>query len=263
MDLENILRLSFALGFFLTMITWEFLNPRRPLIIARKQRWLINLGLALTNQLLVRFSLGAIAYFTAIYAQQQNFGLLNLLTLPNILSLFISVLVLDFAIYCQHIISHKWAWLWRLHQVHHSDLEIDATTAVRFHPLEIILSLFYKSLWILLLGINPAAVIIFEIILNGAATFNHSNINISLKLDKVLRWIIITPDMHRIHHSTIKNEMDSHYGFSISLWDRIFKTYTENPQDSQLTMKIGLKERRNPQQLAFLKLLSLPFKVSK
>ena len=263
MDLENILRLSFALGIFLTMITWEFLSPRRPLTIARKQRWLINLGLALTSQLLVRFSLGAIAYLTAIYAQQQNFGLLNLLTLSNALSLFMSILLLDFAIYCQHIISHKWAWLWRLHQVHHSDLEIDATTAVRFHPLEIILSLFYKSFWILLLGINPFAVILFEIILNGTATFNHSNVNIPLSVDKILRWFIITPDIHRIHHSTIKREMDSNYGFSISLWDRIFKTYTENSQDSQLTMKIGLKEQRNLQQLAFLKLLSSPFKVSK
>lgn len=263
MDLENMLRLGFALGIFLIMITWEFLDPRRPSTIARKQRWIINLGLALTNQLLVRFSLGAIAYFTAVYAQEQNFGLLNLLTLPHTLSLFISVLVLDFAIYYQHIISHKWAWLWRLHQVHHSDLEIDVTTAVRFHPLEIILSLFYKSFWVLLLGVNPVAVIIFEIILNGAATFNHSNINLSLTFDKALRWLIITPDMHRIHHSTIKSEMDSNYGFSISLWDRIFKTYTKNSQDSQLTMKIGLKEQRNLQQLAFLKLLALPFKVSK
>lgn len=263
MDLENMLRLGFALGIFLIMIIWEFLDPRRPLIIARKQRWFINLGLALTNQLLVRFSLGAIAYFTAVYAQEQNFGLLNLLTLPNALSLFISILVLDFAIYCQHIISHKWTGLWRLHQIHHSDLEIDVTTAVRFHPLEIILSLFYKSFWILWLGINPAAVIIFEIILNGAATFNHSNVNMPLSIDKILRWLIITPDMHRIHHSTIKTEMDSNYGFSISLWDRIFKTYKETPQDSQLTMKIGLKEQRNLQQLTFLKLLSLPFKVFK
>jgi len=263
MDLEIIFRLGFALGIFFIMITWEFLNPRRSLTIARKQRWIINLGLALTNQLLVRFSLGAIAYFTAVYAQQQNLGLLNLLTLPNVLSLFISVLLLDFSIYGQHIISHKWAWLWRLHQVHHSDLEIDATTAVRFHPLEIILSLFYKSFWVLLLGINPFAVILFEIILNGAATFNHSNVNIPLSLDKMLRWLIITPDMHRIHHSTIKTERDRNYGFSISLWDRIFKTYTENPQDSQLTMKIGLKEQRNVQQLAFLKLLFLPFKASK
>jgi sterol desaturase/sphingolipid hydroxylase (fatty acid hydroxylase superfamily) len=263
MDLENMLRLSFALGIFLIMITWEFLDPRRPLTIARKQRWIINLGLALTNQLLVRFSLGAIAYFTAVYSQEQNFGLLNLLTLPNTLSLFISILLLDFAIYCQHIISHKWIGLWRLHQIHHSDLEIDATTAVRFHPLEIILSLLYKSFWILLLGINPFAVILFEIILNGAATFNHSNVNIALSIDKILRWLIITPDMHRIHHSTIKTEMDSNYGFSISLWDRIFRTYTANPQASQLTMEIGLKELRQPQQLTFLKLLSLPFKASK
>ncbi len=258
--MENILRLSFAIGIFLIMIIWEFLNPRRSLTIERKQRWLINLGLAVNNLLLVRFSVGAIAYLSADYAQEEGLGLLNLFNLTETLAIIISLLVLDFAIYCQHIMSHKWLWLWRLHQVHHSDIEIDVTTAVRFHPLEIILSLFYKSLWILLLGINPIAVIVFEIILNGAATFNHSNINISSTFDKALRWLIITPDMHRIHHSTIKSEMDSNYGFSISLWDRAFKTYTENPEDSQLTMTIGLKELRIPEQLVLIKLLSLPFK---
>ncbi|NOQ35482.1 MAG: sterol desaturase family protein, partial [Methylococcaceae bacterium] len=158
------------------------------------------------------------------------------------------------------IISHKWAWLWRFHQVHHSDIDIDVTTAVRFHPVEIGLSLIYKLIWILLLGANPIAVIAFEIILNGTATFNHSNVNIPLKIDKALRWLIVTPDMHRIHHSTLRIEADSNYGFSISLWDRVFKTYTEHPKDSQQTMDIGLKNLRKPRQVSFLKLLSLPIK---
>lgn len=261
--MENITRLGFAFGIFFIMAVWEVLNPRRPLQLGRKQRWSINLGLAFSNILLTRFTVGGIAYASAIYAQQQGLGVLNLFNTPYVLAVIITLLVLDFAIYAQHILSHKWAWLWRLHQVHHSDIDIDVTTAVRFHPVEIGLSLIYKILWIFLLGAEPFAVIMFEIILNGTATFNHSNVNIPLKIDKLLRWLIVTPDMHRIHHSTLRIEADSNYGFSISLWDRLFKTYTAEPQNPQLTMNIGLKELRKSQQVAFFKLLVLPFKTFK
>ncbi|NOQ35396.1 MAG: sterol desaturase family protein [Methylococcaceae bacterium] len=258
--MESIFRLGFALGIFSLMVIWELISPRRKLSLSRKQRWPVNLGLALSNILLTRFTVGAITFLTAIYAQEQGLGLLNLVTIPNSLAIIITLFSLDFAIYFQHIISHKWAWLWRFHQVHHSDIDIDVTTAVRFHPVEIGLSLIYKLIWILLLGANPIAVIAFEIILNGTATFNHSNVNIPLKIDKALRWLIVTPDMHRIHHSTLRIEADSNYGFSISLWDRVFKTYTEQPKDSQQTMDIGLKNLRKPRQVSFLKLLSLPIK---
>ena len=258
--MDTFFRFSFAVGIFTIMIVLEWFKPRRKLLLTRKQRWSVNLALAFSNILLSRFTVGGLAYITAIYAQQQKMGLLNLIEVSPVIAIIFTLLILDFAIYCQHVISHKWSWLWRLHQVHHSDIEIDATTAVRFHPLEIILSLFYKAVWILLLGAEPVAVIMFEVILNGAATFNHSNVNIPLKLDRVLRWLIITPDMHRIHHSTIRKEADSNYGFSISLWDRVFQTYTANPQEPQVSMEIGLKNLRNPQQVGFFQLLILPFK---
>nr|WP_305908544.1 sterol desaturase family protein [Methylomarinum sp. Ch1-1]MDP4521383.1 sterol desaturase family protein [Methylomarinum sp. Ch1-1] len=208
---------------------------------------------------MMRLTIGGLAFFSAIDAGEKSWGLLNQLDLPFWLNAFLTWLALDFAIYLQHIITHKWPLLWRLHQVHHSDLEFDATTAVRFHPLEILLSMFYKVAWVYALGAEPAAVIAFEIILNGAATFNHSNVNIPIKLDRILRWLIITPDMHRIHHSTIRQEIDSNYGFSISLWDRLCRTYTADPAGPQETMDIGLPRMRAPQQVRFLRLLQLPF----
>jgi sterol desaturase/sphingolipid hydroxylase (fatty acid hydroxylase superfamily) len=176
------------------------------------------------------------------------------------MAIIVTLLILDVAIYGQHIVLHKWPVFWRLHQVHHTDLEFDATTAVRFHPIEIMISMIYKGLCIFLIGANPVAVIAFEIILNGAATFNHSNINISETLEKKLRWLIITPDMHRIHHSTIPGETDSNYGFSISCWDRLFKTYTPDPTFTQTTMDIGLWPFREVTELGFMQLMLLPFK---
>jgi len=167
---------------------------------------------------------------------------------------------LDFAIYAQHIAMHKFPLFWRLHKVHHTDLEFDATTAVRFHPLEIMLSMLYKALCIGFIGGNPAAIILFEIILNGAATFNHSNVRIPKKIDSLLRWIVITPDMHRIHHSAEPTETDSNYGFSISWWDRLCKTYIAEPKQPQTEMTIGLSDFRQQSDLGFMPLLLIPFK---
>ena len=259
--MEAIIRLSAALGIFLTMISWEYLNPRRKQPMNRKQRWPINIGLAAFNMILMRLTLGGAAYFSAIAATERGWGLLNGLTMPDWLGFTVTLLVLDFAIYCQHIIFHKWPLLWRLHQIHHTDLAFDATTAIRFHPLEILISMIYKVACVYLLGGDPLAVIAFEIILNGAATFNHSNVNIPVDLDKKLRWLIITPDMHRIHHSTVRAETDSNYGFSISCWDRLCRTYVENPRQDQTEMEIGLKSFRNQTELGFLQLLTLPFKT--
>ncbi|TAN68211.1 MAG: sterol desaturase family protein [Methylobacter sp.] len=259
--METIIRLSVALGIFCIMIGWEYISPRRVQRISRKQRWPVNLGLAALNMAIMRLSLGGIAYLGAVTAAGQGYGLLNQFPVPEWLSIIATLLFLDFAIYCQHIVSHKWPLLWRLHQVHHTDLEFDATTAVRFHPLEIMISMLYKVLCIALIGANPWAVIVFEIILNGAATFNHSNINISSAIDKKLRWLIITPDMHRIHHSTVPAEIDSNYGFSISCWDRLCRTYIAEPRQSQTSMAIGLKPFPDPHELGFLQLLLLPFKA--
>lgn len=256
---HDLMRLYIALGIFLLMIALETVVPRR-ISVTRQRRWPVNLGLALFNMAMMRLTIGGLAYFSAVHALDNSWGLLNQFAVPRWLSVLLTLLVLDLAIYAQHIISHKWPLLWRLHQVHHSDLEFDATTAIRFHPLEILLSMFYKVVCIYLLGANPMAVIIFEIVLNGAATFNHSNINLPQSLDKVLRWLIITPDMHRIHHSTLRQEMDSNYGFSISLWDRLFKTYTAQPAEEQATMKIGLPVLREEGQVGFIAILLLPFR---
>jgi sterol desaturase/sphingolipid hydroxylase (fatty acid hydroxylase superfamily) len=258
--METIIRLSVALGIFGIMICWEYVSPRRLQHISRKQRWPANLGLALLNMVLMRLSLGGIAYLSAVNAGDHGYGLLNQLPVPEGLSILVTLLFLDFAIYCQHIVSHKLPLLWRLHQVHHTDLEFDATTAVRFHPLEIMISMLYKVLCIYLIGANPWAVIAFEIILNGAATFNHSNINIPPAIDKKLRWLIITPDMHRIHHSAVPAETDSNYGFSLSCWDRLCKTYVAEPRQPQTAMAMGLMPFRQQHELGILKLLLLPFK---
>jgi sterol desaturase/sphingolipid hydroxylase (fatty acid hydroxylase superfamily) len=219
--MEAILRLSVSLGLFLLMVSWEYFSPRRILKLSRQQRWPVNIGLALLNMAIIRITVGGIAYLAAIYALNNQWGLLNLIELPQWLDVVVTLLVLDVVIYFQHRLAHIWKPLWRLHQVHHTDIDFDVTTAVRFHPLEIIISLVIKVGVVVALGANPLAVIAFEIILNGSATFNHSNIKLPLKLDKILRWFIVTPDMHRIHHSCIRSERDSNYGFSISLWDRI------------------------------------------
>lgn len=259
--METIIRLSAALGIFCIMIVWEYVSPRRIQHLSRKQRWPVNLGLAAFNIAIMRLSIGGIAYLSAVTASNQGYGLLNWLAAPEWLSVIVTLLFLDFAIYCQHIVSHKWPLLWRLHQVHHTDLEFDATTAVRFHPLEIMVSMLYKVLCVVLIGANPWAVIAFEIILNGAATFNHSNIDIPPAIDKKLRRLIITPDMHRIHHSTVPAETDSNYGFSISCWDRLCRTYVAEPKQPQTTMAIGLSPFREPHELGFMRLLLLPFKA--
>lgn len=261
--MEAMIRLGAAMGVFLIMIGWEYLSPRRTLQNTRKSRWLINLGLAGLNMLIMRLSVGSIAYLTAIYAQEKSLGLLNQFTNPNGLNILITLLFLDFAIYAQHVLAHQWQLLWRLHQVHHTDIEIDATTAVRFHPLEILLSMAYKMLCVVMVGANPLAVIAFEVILNATATFNHSNVYIPEKLEKILRYFVITPDLHRIHHSVIPTETDSNYGFSLSCWDKLFKTFTPEPQSPQTEMEIGLAVFRHPQELSFFRLLILPFQKLK
>jgi len=258
--METVNRLTIALMIFGLMIGWEYLRPRRSQNLSRKQRWPVNLGLAAVNMLIMRITIGGMAYLSAVDAAERHYGLLNIIPIPLWLSVIATLLLLDFAVYCQHIASHKWPLLWRLHQVHHTDLEFDATTAVRFHPLEIFLSMIYKVVVVYLIGAEASAVIIFEIILNGAAIFNHSNIHIPVAIDKKLRWLIVTPDMHRIHHSTLVSETDSNYGFSISCWDRLCKTYTAEPEIPQTAMSIGLKPYRHVAELGFIALLWLPFK---
>ena len=258
--MEALIRLTAFFGVFLIMIVWEYYRPRRILTQNRRQRWPVNLGLGFFNMALLRISVGGIAYQSALIATDNSLGLLNQLSIPYWSAFLITFLFLDFAIYLQHIVSHKWRWLWRLHRVHHTDLDFDTTTAIRFHPLEIIISMAYKVGLIYLIGADPATVIAFEIILNGCAMFNHGNVAIPPSVDKVLRWFIITPDMHRIHHSTIRSETDSNYGFSIPCWDRLCRTYTDQPQQPQTKMDLGQTAFRDVSELGWLKLIGQPFR---
>jgi len=256
--METLIRLGFALGIFAVMIGWEVLNPRRP-DPQRKPRWFINLGLAAFNTLLMRFSIGGWAYLSAVYASEQSIGLLHIFAAPDWVAIIVTLLFLDFAIYCQHIVSHRWSLLWRLHQVHHTDIAFDATTAVRFHPLEIVISMLYKTLCVYFIGAHPTAVLVFEVVLNGAATFNHANIKLPALLEKSIRMVLVTPDMHRIHHSIHPVEYNSNYGFCLSCWDKLCRTYTAEPKQPQTTMDIGLTPYRHT--VSFIALLLLPFKT--
>lgn len=257
--MDNLLRPSIAVGIFIVMVLWETAKPKRIQRIGRKQRWPINLGLAIGNMVLMRFTIGSLAYLCAVWAVEKGYGLFNLWQLSSGITIIATLLILDFAIYAQHIVMHKIPVLWRLHKIHHTDLEFDATTAVRFHPVEIVLSMLYKVVCIVAIGAHPGAVIAFEIILNGCATFNHSNVTIPESIDNKLRWFLVTPDMHRIHHSAEPVETDSNYGFSISWWDRLCNTYIAHPKQPQDQLMIGLSAYRNQAELTFTGLLLMPF----
>ncbi len=257
--MEALLRFWVFIGILLLMAAWEMYRPNRPLSLGRRDRWPVNLGLAALNIAVMRLSIGAAALLAAIRAAEQQFGFFHWLSAPHWLAITLSLLLLDLAIYAQHVASHRWHWFWRLHQVHHTDLDFDATTAVRFHPFEILLSMLYKVALVLLLGTDPLAVIAFEMILNGCALFNHGNVALPPIFERRLRYWLVTPDMHRIHHSAQQAETDSNYGFSLSCWDRLFKTYCAESRQPQSEMTIGLNGFHDASELGFVKLLALPF----
>ncbi len=257
--MEGLERLSIFVGILVIMIVWEIIAPRRQILQSRWQRWSVNLGLSLFNMLIMRFTLAGAALWAAVMAQEQQWGLLSLIDAANGLEIVISLVLLDLAIYGQHRASHRWKWLWRLHKVHHTDLDFDVTTAVRFHPIEIILSMIYKVVVIFIIGVSIEAVFIFEVILSSCALFNHSNIKLPLLIDKVLRLFVVTPDMHRVHHSVIQAETDSNYGFSISVWDRLFNSYTDQPQQGHTAMTIGLTIYQHVEDVQLPRLLLMPF----
>ncbi len=264
---ESNLRLGFFLGIFVIIALMEWQWPRRGQEALRSKRWLDNLSLLALAALLMRLILPLGLATLALHFQQAHIGLFNQ---PNFLIndywlvLAISLIVLDFVIYWQHRLFHKVPFLWRLHQVHHSDKAFDVSTALRFHPLEMLLSLMIKALIIALLGIPASAVIVFEIVLNGVAMFNHGNLSIPLSLDKFLRKILVTPDMHRVHHSNIPNETNSNFGFNISLWDRCFNSYQAQPQMGHKHIEIGLADYPSGEQSpGIIRLLLMPFKSGK
>lgn len=258
---ESAIRLGAFVGMLVVMGLWETVAPARRLAVSRWLRWANNLGLVVLNTLLLRLLFPAAAVGVAIAARSQDWGVLNLWEPPPALAIMLSLIVLDFAIWLQHVIFHAIPALWRLHRVHHADLDYDVTTGLRFHPIEILLSMLIKFAVILLLGPPVAAVILFEVLLNAGAMFNHGNVRLPLALDRILRWFIVTPDMHRVHHSVEDDEANSNFGFNLSWWDRLMGTYREQPRAGHEGMTIGIRAYRTPRAVTWLPgLLALPFR---
>lgn len=250
---ESALRLTAFLGLFCIFALSEIVKPRRVRSLPKQQRWMTNLSIVVLDSLLVRllFPLGAVGM--ALWAQATGIGLFSIIDVPFWLAVIVSFVVLDFAVWLSHLLSHKVPVFWRFHRMHHADRDIDVTTGIRFHPIEIIASMIWKVAWVIALGAPAAAVIIFETVLNGTAMFNHSNTKLPVTLDRVIRMILVTPDMHRVHHSTIERETDSNYGFNLPIWDRLFGTYIDQPTLGHEGMQIGLSEWQDekPAQLAW------------
>jgi sterol desaturase/sphingolipid hydroxylase (fatty acid hydroxylase superfamily) len=255
--MELLVRFGVFLSVFSIMVLWEYRRPRRLLARPRRERWATNLSLTTLNTVLVWGTVGGIAYTTALFAEEKSVGALHWLAVPSWLGVLVTFFVLDFAIYLQHVMFHAVPALWRLHRVHHADLGFDATTGLRFHPIEIFLSLAFKAAVVTLIGAVPWAVVAFEIILNASSVFNHGNVTIAERLDQWLRWLVVTPDMHRIHHSTRVVETNSNFGFSVSWWDRLCGTYRAEPALGQEKMEIGLRDYPSPLHLGQLLLLPL------
>jgi sterol desaturase/sphingolipid hydroxylase (fatty acid hydroxylase superfamily) len=239
---EATIRIVFFVGVLGLISSWELLSPRRKLSQKKISRWLSNLGLVSLNTVLVRIVLPMSAVGFAHSAQENSWGLFNNIQIPLPWAVVASLLLLDLAIYLQHVSFHVIPLFWRFHKMHHADMDIDVTTGVRFHPMEILLSMGIKLAVIALLGIPVLAVLIFEVVLNAMSMFTHGNVYILEKCDRYLRWIFVTPDMHRIHHSIYVEETNSNFGFHVSLWDRLFRTYKEQPKDGQINMVIGCKD---------------------
>jgi len=256
---EAFIRLSFFLGILALMALWEFLAPRRILTTSKATRWMSNLGIAFLDTLIVRWLLPMGAVSLAILVHEQGWGLLSRLDIPYGLAIGASVIGLDLVVYLQHVMFHAIPILWRLHRVHHTDLDFDVTTGIRFHPLEIILSMGIKLGVISVLGPPIVAVLAFEVLLNATALFNHSNIRIPSKLDRVLRFFVVTPDMHRIHHSVLAGETNRNFGFNLPWWDLLLGTYRHQPADGHEGMVIGLPEFRDAHRLTLPWMLALPF----
>ncbi len=257
--------LSLRLGIFVCVFSllafWEWKAPRRSSGLGRAARWPANVGLTAVNTLALRllFPLGAIG--VAQIAQQRGIGVLNWLVIPEWIGIALSVVLLDFAVWGQHLLAHRLPSFWRLHQVHHADLHMDITTGTRFHTLEILLSQLFKVVVILSLGAPATAVLVFEVLLNATAMFNHANIRVPRWLDSLLRLLIVTPDMHRIHHSVLPQETNSNYGFCLSWWDYAFSSYRAHPQAGHELMTIGQARLRDPKQTnRLVSMLKLPFR---
>ena len=263
MEHEPAVRLGFFFGILVLMAIWEHLAPRRRPTVARSVRWLSNLGLVAINTIALRalqiFGVRILAVGLALLAEERGWGLLNNVVLPHWFAILLAVLLLDLAIYLQHVMFHAIPMFWRLHMVHHADLDFDVTTGVRFHTIEIILSMCIKIALVMLLGPPAVAVVIFEVALNGTSLFNHGNVRLPINLDRYLRLLVVTPDMHRVHHSVVAHETNSNFGFNLPWWDRIFGTYRDQPAAGHDDMTIGLTQYRDTKVTRLHWMLILPF----
>ncbi len=255
-----VLRLGMFFGILVAMILLELAAPRRPLSVSRLRRWASNLGIVFLNSILLRLLLPLAATGFALVAANRGWGLFNLFLVPTWVAVIASIVLLDLAIYLQHVLFHAVPALWRLHRMHHADLDVDVTTGARFHPIEILLSMLIKFAVIALLGAPAAAVMIFEVLLNATAMFNHGNVRLPLGLDRVLRLFVVTPDMHRVHHSIEDHETNSNFGFNLPWWDRLFGTYKAQPDAGHEAMTLGIRDYRAPKLATALPgMLILPF----
>ncbi len=258
---DLVIRLAFSLGVFVVIVLWEVVAPRRALTVSRALRWTSNLGMAALNTLLLRLVFPLAAAGVAAFGVANGWGLLNHFQVPLWIAAPVAVIAMDLAIWLQHVLVHAVPALWRLHRVHHADLDCDATTGARFHPIEITLSMLIKFATIAALGPPVLAVVIFEVLLNAMAMFNHGNIRLPAGIDNLLRLVVVTPDMHRVHHSPEVDETNSNFGFNLCWWDRLFGTYRAQPRGGHSTMTIGIPGHTDPRRVARLGgMLMLPFR---
>jgi sterol desaturase/sphingolipid hydroxylase (fatty acid hydroxylase superfamily) len=254
------IRLAAFAGVLVLMAAWELLAPRRHHAAERPLRWSSNLGIVVLDTVLVRILVPTTAVGVALLAQARGWGLFHAFAVPAWLAVIASVILLDLAIYLQHVLFHAVPTLWRLHRMHHADLAFDVTTGVRFHPIEILLSMLIKLAIVAALGAPALAVLLFEVLLNATSMFSHGNVRLSRRLDGILRWIVVTPDMHRVHHSVDAPETNSNFGFNLPWWDRLFGTYRAQPVAGHAAMTIGIEQFRDRAELRLDRMLLQPFR---
>ncbi len=254
------IRLSCFIGVLLLCALWENKLPRKTLTVSRAVRWVNNLSLVALNSATIVILMPMVAFQAAVIASENQWGLLYLAPVPIWLNILLSAVLLDFIIYVQHVVFHRVPSLWKIHRMHHADLDIDVTTGTRFHPIEILISMVVKIGAVFVLGVSPISIVIFEIILNASAMFNHSNAKLALPFDAWLRALIVTPDMHRVHHSIIPRETHSNFGFFLSIWDRMFGTYRAQPELGHNHVVIGLPDIRDEKEQRLDKMLTQPFR---
>jgi len=256
---EATIRMTFFVGIFVVVALVELAVPRRPLTTSKTGRWFANIGIVIINTVVLRLLVPAGGLGISVWVGRQGWGVFNYVEWPFWIEVILSVILLDFVIYLQHLMFHAVPLLWRLHMMHHADLDYDLTTGNRFHTIEIIISMGIKAAAISVLGAPPVGVIIFESLLNGTAMFNHGNFYIPLGVDRILRLVVVTPDMHRVHHSVFPSETNSNFGFNFPWWDRLMGTYRAQPTKGHDGMTIGLNQFRDPARLTLPRIIALPF----